>query len=535
MPALDPERVVSFGPPSRPALRTICRVAREVVVCVPPRRHETNDASRVRTVLVRRGAPLPLADGFADVVVVADRAWLRRLAREPDLAAEVARILRPEGTLYVEWDRLSAADARRALPRLEGERLELWVAPGAGEVRAAAPADAPAVVAWTSRRWLSRPLPLRRALRRPTLALARHPALAAVARRRAALVRGETPLETPAYLAAAAREAGSSLDGSRWALVAPGDYNSQKVLFFLFDPEGNRPRAVAKMTRDPAFNDRLENEWEALTTLASLPVGSKLPRPVFRATHAGLAIVAETAVEGVPLRRVVRTEAASPYAERGLAWLVELAASTASPAPARTGEAAAALRTLLERFLETYAVTFGERSFLLGQLATVERLGDSIPAVFQHGDPGIWNALVAPDGGVTFLDWEAAEHAGVPFWDLFYFARSMGVAVSRAGGTRRATTSSHSVFLEPSELGGQLERAVYDLAGRAGIDLGLVEPLFYLCWVHRALKEATRRKPNDLNRGVYIRLLRLCIERRAAPGLQSLFTLGKSGRRSCGS
>ena len=145
------------------------------------------------------------------------------------------------------------------------------------------------------------------------------------------------------------------------------------------------------------------------------------------------------------------------------------------------------------------------------------------------------HGILTAGGGVTFLDWEAAEHAGVPFWDLFYFARSMGVAVSRAGGTRRATTSSHSVFLEPSELGGQLERAVCDLAGRAGIDLGLVEPLFYLCWVHRALKEATRRKPNDLNRGVYIRLLRLCIERRAAPGLQSLFTLGKSGRRSCGS
>jgi Phosphotransferase enzyme family len=532
MPALDPERVVALGRLSKATLRTVGRASQEVVVCERPGRRGTA-GSGTHTMLVPPGAPLPLADESANVVVVTDRAWIRRLAREPDLAAEVARVLRPDAALYIEWNRFSAADARRALMRLEGEGLELWVAPGAGEVRAAVPTDEPAVIAWTSRRWLSRPLPLRRALRRPALAVARHPALKAIARRRAAVVRGDTSLDLPAYLAAAARDSGATIDGCRWSLVAPGDYNSQKVLVFLFDPEEHSPRAVVKMTRDPSFNDRLENEWRALTTLAPLPVASTLPRPLFRGTHAGLAIVGETAVEGLALRSVLRSEPSLAYAERGLDWLVELASSTASPGD--SAGAAAALGALLERFLETYAVTSQERSFLLGQLASLERSVEPLPSVFQHGDPGAWNALVGPDGGLTFLDWEAAEHAGVPFWDLFYFARSMGVAVARTGTMRGASPGLGSVFLEPSELGRQLERAVCDLAERAGISLALVEPLFYLCWVHRALKEATRRRPDDLNRGVYIRLLRVCIERRDAPGLENLFTLGTSGSRSCGS
>jgi hypothetical protein len=530
MPALDPERVVSLGQLSKAAVRTICRASHEVVVCVRRGPGVDLDDARIRTRQVAPGAALPLPDESVDVLVVTDRGWLRGISREARLAAEVARVLRPDGTLYVEWNRLSAADAHRALARLQRERLELWLAPGAGEMRAAVPADASDVIGWNRRRWL-RPLPPRRALRRPALAIARHPVLASVARRQAALARREAPLGIPAYLAAAAREAEASVDECRWSLVAPGDYNSQKVLVFLFDPGEDRPRAVVKMTRDPSFNDRLENEWRALTTLASLPVGSKLPRPLFRGTHAGLTIVGETAIEGLPLRRVVRDEPASPYAERGLRWLVELAASTASPRA--SDEVGTALGTLLELFFATYTVTTEERSFLVDQLATVERLGDSVPTVFQHGDPGAWNALVASDGDLAFLDWEAAEHAGVPFWDLFYFARSMAVVGSRAAGPPLGTDPARRVFLEESELGRQLERAVRALAERTGIPLALVEPLFYLCWVHRALKEATRRRPDELDRGVYIRLLRLCIERRAAPGLESLFTVAAGGRRSC--
>ena len=51
----------------------------------------------------------------------------------------------------------------------------------------------------------------------------------------------------------------------------------------------------------------------------------------------------------------------------------------------------------------------------------------------------------------------------------------------------------------------------------------LVEPLFYTCWMHRALKESTRLTAGDLERGHYFSVLRASIKRREA--LASLFTI----------
>ncbi len=51
----------------------------------------------------------------------------------------------------------------------------------------------------------------------------------------------------------------------------------------------------------------------------------------------------------------------------------------------------------------------------------------------------------------------------------------------------------------------------------------LIEPLFHLCWMHQALKEATRVAPERVAGGHYNRLLRLGLERRGAPTLQRLF------------
>jgi hypothetical protein len=53
----------------------------------------------------------------------------------------------------------------------------------------------------------------------------------------------------------------------------------------------------------------------------------------------------------------------------------------------------------------------------------------------------------------------------------------------------------------------------------------LVEPLFHTCWMHRALKEATRLTSSRLERGHYVSLLRLCIDQREAPTLRRLFSL----------
>jgi hypothetical protein len=73
-----------------------------------------------------------------------------------------------------------------------------------------------------------------------------------------------------------------------------------------------------------------------------------------------------------------------------------------------------------------------------------------------------------------------------------------------------------------------LNRLLVDTTGRfcdeTGLPTRLIEPLFYFCWVHRAVKEASRLPREALASGRYYNLLRLAIARRDSPGLQRLFS-----------
>jgi hypothetical protein len=150
--------------------------------------------------------------------------------------------------------------------------------------------------------------------------------------------------------------------------------------------------------------------------------------------------------------------------------------------------------------------------------------------VFQHGDPGVWNLLVAGDGSVAFLDWEAAETRGVPLWDIFHLARSFAVIAGRAGGERNMMRAIDRILLEPTPI----NRMVADVVGRyrerLRLSAALIEPLFHTSWMHRALKEATRLPKHRLASGHYLALLRRGLDRRETPGLARL--LGREGGRS---
>jgi aminoglycoside phosphotransferase (APT) family kinase protein len=134
--------------------------------------------------------------------------------------------------------------------------------------------------------------------------------------------------------------------------------------------------------------------------------------------------------------------------------------------------------------------------------------------VFQHGDPGTWNVLVTKNGRVAFLDWEAAEVEGMPLWDLFYFLRSYCVGAARSQGATDPLAGFRQQFLGETQLGQLVREATRHYCERTSLSAQLIEPLFYLCWMHRALKEATRLSPSKLERGHYINLLRLCIDQR---------------------
>jgi hypothetical protein len=335
----------------------------------------------------------------------------------------------------------------------------------------------------------------------------------------------------PEYLRALAANTGVDLTGLRCGLSMRGKYNANKTIFFLFDRQAAKPRLVVKMTRAPEFNYRLENEHRALSLLRAQDFieAEAFPESAFFGYHANLAILGQKAVHGEPFRKRTRATTDCLLAQRAVNLIVQLGVASADHGAATAAQAGETLTQLFERFAALYRPTAFERDFLTAQIETIARTRGHFPLVFQHGDPGTWNFLVSESGKVSLIDWEAAEPQGMPLWDLFYFMRAYGSWMARQQGNRDSLRSFAQQIFEPSGLGAHLTETVAQYGSLIGLPEHFIAPLFYTCWMHRALKEATRLTPAALQSGHYFNLLRLCIARRNAPGLASLFAPGGNG------
>jgi hypothetical protein len=111
----------------------------------------------------------------------------------------------------------------------------------------------------------------------------------------------------------------------------------------------------------------------------------------------------------------------------------------------------------------------------------------------------------------------------MPLWDVLYLLRSQAVVVGRRGGTRRRLAAVDRFLFERSPLSDMVVGVIERYVERVRLDPALVEPVFHLCWMHQALKEATRTTPEQVRAGHFNRLLRRGLERRTAPTLQRIF------------
>jgi aminoglycoside phosphotransferase (APT) family kinase protein len=175
------------------------------------------------------------------------------------------------------------------------------------------------------------------------------------------------------------------------------------------------------------------------------------------------------------------------------------------------------------QFASIYKLSQHERTFLERQLLTLQTGRASLPTVFQHGDPGTWNVLITQNGRSAFLDWEASEPQGMPLWDLVYFLRSYCVGAARAQGVADGLAGFEQQFLQTSALSDLVVQSIERYCEAIDLPRAYLEPLFYTCWMHRALKQATRLTGAKLEGGHYLNLLRLCIAQRQSPTLTRLF------------
>ena len=585
LPSLELGCVLCIGNVAPASLVALARVADDVVVLAGDARgaQATGEIARAHglTNVRCQDSTIALPQNSVTLVMLGDDG-VRQLARDAAVLSDLPRVLRAEGLIYL--DHKGGFDRREASQRLAeiaGSVQRFWLTPIGGEMHTAVPDQDASTKAYflryglTSRSFnlgalkravrgslpaqtsAARPSaappatprgPARRGLKgqakravRTTLASLYHSVQGALdgAEQRisgSALLGGMTSRygilagsaadlteQPPRYLRDIARASGVDIEHHRWGLSARGEYSSRKVLVFLFNHADEAPEYIVKMTRDPALNPRLENEHRALLLLAEHGIGDRetLPRVAFFGHHRRLAVLGQTIVDGEPFERRASGRADCPHARDAIAWLTELGARTVDRAGASPLEVAEGLGRLFRRFAEIYRLEPAHRDFLEAQIATIANAAEAFPLVFQHGDPGTWNAMVAPSGRTAFLDWEAAESQGMPLWDLFYFVRTYGAWSLGSAVSGDVTKGFASQFLGDTPFQALLAEAAARYCDRVGVPQQYVEPLFYTCWMHRALKEATRLSAGALDRGHYVNVLRASVDRREA--LQKLF------------
>lgn len=542
------------------------------------------DLQHVSPLQVGRRQALPLAAGSVDMAVILGRRNVRRMHDDRTWQNEVRRVLGPHGFIYLELTGFEPARTGGALSngsdRNSEGRSVFWLTPLLGEAHTAVPVQDDDTSDYFLRHRLYSPsinpgtlLRVKRLLKgrgakgsaktssdarpdssersasylRSLMRSASKSALRALERSERSLIKRRFSMrrygvlsgpaadcaldQPPRYVCSIAREAGIDLTGYGWGLTARGGYSSRKVLFYLFDRNHEHqsssqcPAYIVKMVRDAAFNMRLENEYRGLLALRDTSMGRRgmLPKAAFFGHHQGLAILGQAAIAGAPFRERTKMTADCAYLHAAIDFLTELGTVQADPAGIEPARAAAGLRVLLARFQDIYHLAPPEYAFMAAQIEAITTRAERFPLVFQHGDPGPWNVMVMPTGQLAFLDWEANEPRGMPLWDFFYFMNSYCVDSARALGIQDRLVGLAGQFLGESALSRLCMERTRRYCDRVGLDPRLIEPLFYTCWMHRALKESTRLAPARLQQGHYVTLLRLCIERRHGRTLARLF------------
>ncbi|MDX1416293.1 MAG: aminoglycoside phosphotransferase family protein [Candidatus Promineifilaceae bacterium] len=526
---------------------------------------------------------LPLVDRCADLIFLADEQNIKKFRESKKRQAEIVRLLAAKGVIYYEGREKFLSRSGARTPGMDegalGLKSSYWLTPLLGEMQTAVPYVDAQTIAYFLQEKLNSPMfdlsslvikrakhlaagsrqrsaghkaaatnntssqksktSLKYSLRRTGIRLmgALEQAEQWVDRkrpmRRYGVIHGGVAqgghLSPPQYMREIAERSGLNLDQYRWGLSARGEYSSRKMLFYLFDrshgSERVQPNIIVKMVRDPSFSYRLENEAQSLRQLAELGFDDPeiLPQVMFAGRHAGLAVVGESIIQGVPFREKSTASAKCSFGLAALDWFIELGAATADVQKAAPQEIGQALLLLFERFNAIYEPTTEQRDFLATQIDKISCSNSAIPLVFQHGDPGPWNMLVTPNGRVAILDWEAAEVAGMPAWDLFYFMRSYSLDAARKSGIKHRLAGFKQQFLDDTQLSQLFVKTIQRYIEAIDLDGALIEPLFYTCWMHRALKESMRLDPARLEQGHFANLIWWCRENSDSVTLQRLF------------
>ncbi|MGZ4417835.1 MAG: hypothetical protein ACXVRV_06640 [Gaiellaceae bacterium] len=293
-----------------------------------------------------------------------------------------------------------------------------------------------------------------------------------------------TRTSTTPHIVAAAQRFGIP-DDARWALtLGQGDVLSRNV-FHVFPVTADEPEWVIKFARIADYRDPFDRDERGLALAASLPdrLSQHAPRLIGRFQDHGLHASVETAAKGRRLReRLIEPGSRASklrLVERVADWIVELGRETSGPPEALGQER----RRLTEDVVAQWSAE-----------GAPTKLAQSLPPlnpVLQHNDLGSWN-IVVDERSFTVLDWESAQEAGLPLWDLLYFLADALAVLD--GSIRGEERHLHTIRLFRGEL--PASRTLFSWTRRAAdaasVPYDAVGAIATLCWLHHSLSHVHR-------------------------------------------
>ena len=263
---------------------------------------------------------------------------------------------------------------------------------------------------------------------------------------------------------------------------------SAHVLLFAFPPDADEPVAVAKIPR-LADDPTIDREAACLEAMEHFGIPG-VPRLEVRDRFAGVATLVETAVPGRPIHPDRLRRHPERILDLGTKWIREFHGRTKR----RGDDAAEWWDRFVEEPLGVLESTFGAVPEWRERIARTRDLvqplhGTCLPTVYEHGDLGAPNLLLAPDGSFGVVDWELAHPRGLVSADLFFFLGFAAVAREGARSPGSFAAAFRSAFCGDEGWA----RPWVDRYGDAlGVDGALRPPLFVLA-AARVVAETVRR------------------------------------------